>query len=136
MGQDIQGWTKKNLWKIGCLSQILLGPFLNTLTQMFSSSGKRTEDNAFGPISCVRMYLPVGELKSLYEVHMKSICKRKTRVLTFFCFRFPNSLTWIFPNIFLWMFLKLWFYFRWFARFGTLCTIWKTWKSPMDECYL
>ena len=46
MGQGIQKWTKKNLWKNvfkkfkviwsafkffkGCLSQILFGPFLNT----------------------------------------------------------------------------------------------------------
>ena len=54
MGQSIQEWTKQNLWKTafknlkeyalgrpytfkffeGCLSQILLGPFLNTLSQM------------------------------------------------------------------------------------------------------
>ena len=56
MGQSIQEWTKQNLWKTafkkfegvwsalgrphpfkffkGCLSQILLGSFLNTLTQI------------------------------------------------------------------------------------------------------
>ena len=41
MGQDIQEWTKQNLWKAdhfkffkGCLPQILLGPFLNILTHM------------------------------------------------------------------------------------------------------
>ena len=50
MGQGIQEWTKQNLWKTafkkfeaiwsayhfkffkGCLPQILLGPFLNTLS--------------------------------------------------------------------------------------------------------
>ena len=41
MGQDIQEWTRENLRKAafphhfkffkGCLPQILLGPFLNTL---------------------------------------------------------------------------------------------------------
>ena len=24
---------------------------------------------------------------------------------------------------------------RCFARFGTICTIYKTWKTPMEECY-
>ena len=36
MGQGIQKWTKPyhlNIFK-GCLPQILLGPFLNALTQM------------------------------------------------------------------------------------------------------
>ena len=22
-----------------------------------------------------------------------------------------------------------------FAQFGTICTIWKTWKAPVEECY-
>ena len=22
-----------------------------------------------------------------------------------------------------------------FSRFGTICTIYKTWKTPMEECY-
>ena len=41
MGQDIQQWTKQNLWKTafkkifkGCLLQSLLDPFLNTLTHV------------------------------------------------------------------------------------------------------
>ena len=46
MGQGIQEWTKQNLWKTafkkfeviwsakGCLPQILLGAFLNTLTHI------------------------------------------------------------------------------------------------------
>ena len=40
MGQSIQEWIKGNLWKTafkkieGCLPQILLGPFLKTLTQI------------------------------------------------------------------------------------------------------
>ena len=43
MGQSIQEWTKLNFWKTafkkfkGCLSQILFGPFLNTLSDMISS---------------------------------------------------------------------------------------------------
>ena len=50
MGQAIQEWTKYNLWKAAfkklgrqyrfkffkdCLPQMLLGPLLNTLTQVF-----------------------------------------------------------------------------------------------------
>ena len=46
MGQSIQEWTKQNLWKTafkkfevlqifkGSIPKILLGPFLNTLSQM------------------------------------------------------------------------------------------------------
>ena len=49
MGQSIQDWTKQNLWKAtlknlkflkkikffkGCLPEILLGPILNTLSEM------------------------------------------------------------------------------------------------------
>ena len=43
MGEGIQEWIKSNLWKTAfktfkffkdCLPHILLGPFLNTLTQM------------------------------------------------------------------------------------------------------
>ena len=40
MGQSIQEWTNQNLWKKafkklkGCLLQILIGPFLNTLSHM------------------------------------------------------------------------------------------------------
>ena len=48
MGQSIQEWTKQNLWKTafkkislqifqGCLPEILLGPFLNTLSHIFAS---------------------------------------------------------------------------------------------------
>ena len=38
-GQSIQKWTKENFWKtafkkLGCLPQILLGPFLNTLPHL------------------------------------------------------------------------------------------------------
>ena len=58
MGQSIQEWTNKNLWKIafkklegllkqtislqifkGSLPQILHGPFLNTLSQMILKHG-------------------------------------------------------------------------------------------------
>ena len=46
LGQGIQEWAKKNLWNLwqhfkfskGCLPQILLGPFLNTLTYLFLNS--------------------------------------------------------------------------------------------------
>ena len=57
MGQSIQEWTKQNLWKTvfkkfevsrpyhfkffkGCLLQILLGPFLNTLSHIVFGKGE------------------------------------------------------------------------------------------------
>ena len=69
---------------------------LGEFKSQFSSSGIRTEDNAFGPISFIWFYLPVDEPKSSYEVHMKSICNKK---LEFWCFLlfFLESIS---PNVF------------------------------------
>ena len=31
--------------------------------------------------------------------------------------------------------MEMCFYILCFAQFGTICTVWKTWKTPMEECY-
>ena len=59
MRQSIEEWTEQNLWKTAlsrpypfnfykdCLPQILLGPFLNTCTQMYVLVGLM-----FPPLRC------------------------------------------------------------------------------------
>ena len=52
-----------------------------------------------------------------------------SRPYTFKCFK--GCL----PQILIGPHLNTLSYMRRFARFGTICTILKTWKSPMEECY-
>ena len=52
MGQSIQEWTWSNFFK-GCLPQILLGPFLNTLNHIISDM---MENFCEGQLQCVQGY--------------------------------------------------------------------------------
>ena len=81
MGQCIQEWTKKNIFK-GYLQQVLLDPFLNTLSYIFyvlpaaTSTKQKSSKVIFSLRSLVKFYLISDFANWFWPINQQTIAIR------------------------------------------------------------